>query len=429
MSTRKPDQSPRINKTYVDALKPPASGQSFHRDAEIRGFGVRVTARGAKSFIVEKRVRGRVRRFTIGRYPERTVEEARREALVLLGKIASNVDPAAEKALARAQGITLRDAFEDFKKARKGLKPKTLYDYERFLKVAFADWQERRLVEINREMIQRRHTKLGTERGPAYANLAMRFLRGLFNFAIARYEDPEGGSLIPDNPVERLSRTRAWYPTQRRRRVIKAHEMPAWFAAVDALRVAEGLPDGSGRPSAEGTVADFLLLCLFTGLRREEAMSLRWEQVDLDDRTLVLPDPKNREPLLLPLSSFVVALLRRRRDYAEAHTPPAAERWRTAFVFPGSGRRGHLVEPRKTVERVVEASGVAFTTHDLRRTFITVAESIDLPYYAIKKLVNHKMGGDVTAGYIADDVDRLREPMQRITDRLLALANQASPAA
>ncbi|HAU0884427.1 TPA: integrase, partial [Legionella pneumophila] len=64
-------------------------------------------------------------------------------------------------------------------------------------------------------------------------------------------------------------------------------------------------------------------------------------------------------------------------------------------------------------------SGVSFTVHDLRRTFATTAESLDLPAYALKRLLNHKMNNDVTAGYIMRDVERLRKPMQRITDFLI----------
>jgi hypothetical protein len=59
--------------------------------------------------------------------------------------------------------------------------------------------------------------------------------------------------------------------------------------------------------------------------------------------------------------------------------------------------------------------------HDLRRTFITVAESLDISVYAVKRLVNHKMNNDVTAGYIVSDVERLRKPMQSIADNLLKL--------
>ena len=69
--------------------------------------------------------------------------------------------------------------------------------------------------------------------------------------------------------------------------------------------------------------------------------------------------------------------------------------------------------------KVAELSGVSFTVPDLRRTFATTAESIDLPAYALKRLLNHKMTHDVTAGYIMRDVERLRKPMQRITDFLI----------
>lgn len=69
--------------------------------------------------------------------------------------------------------------------------------------------------------------------------------------------------------------------------------------------------------------------------------------------------------------------------------------------------------------KVAELSGVSFTVHDLRRTFATTAESLDLPAYALKRLLNHKMTNDVTAGYIMRDVERLRKQMQRITDFLI----------
>jgi len=64
-------------------------------------------------------------------------------------------------------------------------------------------------------------------------------------------------------------------------------------------------------------------------------------------------------------------------------------------------------------------SGVSFTLHDLCRTYITIAESIDISAYALKRLVNHKMTNDVTGGYIVSDVERLRKPMEQISARLL----------
>lgn len=73
------------------------------------------------------------------------------------------------------------------------------------------------------------------------------------------------------------------------------------------------------------------------------------------------------------------------------------------------------------MDKVIKKSGVKFTLHDLRRTFITIAESLEIPAYALKRLLNHKMNHDVTAGYIVMDVERLRMPMQMIADHLVKL--------
>lgn len=98
------------------------------------------------------------------------------------------------------------------------------------------------------------------------------------------------------------------------------------------------------------------------------------------------------------------------------------------YVFPGTGVGGYIVEPRKQMAKVIEATGIQFTVHDLRRTFITTAESLDIPAYALKRLLNHKMTNDVTSGYIITDVERLRTPMQKITDYLSECMGLKKPA-
>ena len=89
------------------------------------------------------------------------------------------------------------------------------------------------------------------------------------------------------------------------------------------------------------------------------------------------------------------------------------------YVFSGDGKSGYLIEPRRQVQKVIQLSEVSFTLHDLRRTFITIAESLDISAYALKRLVNHKMSNDVTAGYIVSDVERLRKPMEQVSAQLL----------
>lgn len=399
----------RLTKSEVDRIQPPATGQAFYRDDALVGFGLRVTSKGAKSFIVEKRIAGKVRRKTLGRYGPLTVEQARREAQKFLGRVASGDDPITEAKVEQVRSVTLREVFQAYLSTRKGLKPSTVFDYRRLMREAFADWQERPLAGIDKDAVARRHRRLG-ERSPARANNAMRVLRALFNFARYQYEDGKGNSLFPENPVSRLSHTRAWYPVQRRRTVISASQLQPWWEAVQTLR-------GPGAEAYERTVGDFLTLLLLTGLRRSEGMKLQWSDIDLKAKTLTVADTKNHEPLTLPLSDLLVEILQERKRLTDG-----------PWVFPGRGRQGHLVEPRPQMRKVSNASGVAFTLHDLRRTFITVAESLDIPVYAIKRLVNHKLGTDVTAGYVVITVDRLREPMQRITNAMLWHAGQRAGA-
>jgi len=110
----------------------------------------------------------------------------------------------------------------------------------------------------------------------------------------------------------------------------------------------------------------------------------------------------------LPITDFLYDLLTKRK--AEA---------KTKYVFPNETNTGYMTDPKKQIANVVKESGVSFSTHDLRRTFITIAESLDISAYSLKRLLNHKMTNDVTAGYIISDVERLREPMQKITDYIL----------
>jgi len=156
------------------------------------------------------------------------------------------------------------------------------------------------------------------------------------------------------------------------------------------------------------TVRDYLLLVLFTGLRRVEAMTLRWTDIDFESRVLTVKSEasKNHREHRLPLCSFLLNLLKRRKAESKSE-----------WLFPGRG--GHLVQICHVTEELKKRSGIKFSPHDLRRTFLTTAEKLDLPYYVLKRLANHSGSRDVTFGYIIPDVERLRKPMQIISDWLL----------
>lgn len=133
-------------------------------------------------------------------------------------------------------------------------------------------------------------------------------------------------------------------------------------------------------------VADYLLFLLFTGLRRQKAATLKWSNIDLAGRSFTISNTKNREPLTLPLTDFLYYLLQSRRAISDSD-----------YVFAGSGKAGYLIEPRHQVKKVIDASGVSFTLHDLRRSYITIAESIDISAYALKRLwAGHKQNARIS---------------------------------
>ena len=250
------------------------------------------------------------------------------------------------------------------------------------------------MTSITADRVLSRHRDL-TDKSPAQADLVMRYGRAVFEFWRIRHTDAEGNPIITNNPFSRLSRVKQWNRVPRRKTMLKKPQFPAWYQAVSAL------PHNS---------RNYLLLLLLTGLRATEAATLTWSNVDLEAGTILIPDTKNRQPHSLPLSDFLVEILNEQKRHA-----------RGMYVFPGRHGDTRIKSVQTLTERIGKETGVKFSPHDLRRTFATAAESLDIPAYALKRLLNHSMTDDVTAGYLDIETDRLRVPMQRITDHILIL--------
>ena len=328
--------------------------------------------------------------MTIGRADLFATDIARKKALGLLSEMAEGNNPNEEKRREVSARVTLAKAFEEFFAARPHLSPVTVNSYGRTVKLYLKGWRKKPVNEITRQMVLKRHQQISVEHGKTTANNVMRHLRSVYNFTAATHDE------YPPNPVTILTQARAWHRERRRQTVVTAQDLPMWWKAVMAE------PDYS---------RDFLRTALFTGMRRGELMKLRWDNADLEARTLHLPKTKNGDPLTLPMSEYLTDLLTSRRELVGS----------SPWVFPGPGKTGHLIETKKFLLRVSTGSGVSFTLHDLRRTFITIAESLDVPYYALKRLLNHRAHGDVTGGYIVIDAERLREPVELVAQKILEL--------
>ena len=385
----------KLNKTFVENLPFAESGQVFYWDSKLLGFGLYIGVK-SKTWFVEKRIAGKTKRVALGRYPVLTAESARQQAMKQLNKMAEGIDPLKEKREQNIKAVTLGEVFADYLETRQ-LKPKTVKDYVGAMKNIYPDWQKLPITDISRDAVDRRHKKIGEERGEAYANLGARTLRAVLNYAGAKYETGNGVSILPDNPVKRISQTRGWFKANRRTGHIKAHQLETWFQAV--LHI-----DNS-------TIRDYLIFVLLTGTRKDESAKLQWTDIDLADKSYILRDPKNNRPIQLPLSDYLADMLLARKLQSDS-----------PFVFSGTGAKGYLVEPKRQLAKIIEQTEIQFSMHDLRRSFVTIAESLDIGGYALKTLVNHKEGNDVTSAYIQMNTERLRLPMQKITDFILSSA-------
>jgi integrase len=288
--------------------------------------------------------------------------------------------------------VTTGEAFDAYFAAKPNLAKSTKTNYKRSQDLYLRDWLKIPLREITREMVLTKHREIGRDHGGITGNNALRHFRLIHNFVASVHDD------FPPNPVQVLTRTRSWVPQRRRRTLVAAHQLPVWWQAVMA---------------EETHARDFLTVALFTGMRRNEIARLKWEYIDLVGKTLHVPKTKNGDPLILPLSNFLSSVFAGRRELVGQNE----------FVFPGHGETGHMVETKRFLSRVVISSGVQFTIHDMRRTFITIAESLDIPAYALKGLLNHRADSDITGGYIVLGVERLRMPVERISARILELVN------
>jgi integrase len=146
-------------------------------------------------------------------------------------------------------------------------------------------------------------------------------------------------------------------------------------------------------------------------MRQSKVIALRWDYIDLVGKVLYFPQNESGNWFGLPMSDFLAELIIQRRRIVG---------W-SDWVFPGRGHTGHIAEIKSIVKRVAGRSAVPFTWHALQRTFITIATNLDVPAYTLKRLLGHGTDDD-TAGYIVGDVEWLRDPVQRIADRILGLA-------
>ena len=399
----------------LDDLEIPPQGRTTYHDTNTIGLSIRVANTGRKTFIVRKKLNNKDTFSSVGHYPSTTIHQARSKARDILNVIDKGINPNNIRGdVLTKQSITLQKVFEDYSISKHNLASSTLKNYISILDNYLNDWKKKAISEITRDMVEQRHRDITQGKGKfnestSRANTTMRLVRALFNYAKGQYEDSRGEPLFVHNPVDRITHNKGWNKEKIRQGVVHKYDLKKWYDGVMKLPIQE---DNVSRNTSAEVVRDFLIFEMFSALRRNEVLEMKWSDIDFKNHSFTIEDTKNNESHSLPLNFKLDEVLERRKN--DSGNP---------YIFQGFKPNGHLHPPKRQLERARELCGGHFTNHDIRRTFETSANRLGLSNYTLNKLVNHKDSTDITGRYIVLDIEELREPMKMIAEELWSQIN------
>ncbi len=400
---------PALTKRAVDAAKPRAE-RYFVWCADLAGFGVRVYPSGKKVFVAQVRVGRFQRRVNIGAYGPYTVEQARKRAEEIIRTAAEGRDPQREKREARSALTVAELCGEYLDAARAGLVMTRFKRPKRPATVAIDEGRVARHIgpligsiparDLRRADVQRmadgiaKGKTAGTFKakprgravvtgGAGTAARVVELLGGIYSWGEKR-------ELVPGpNPAHGVETARG----EAKDRVLSADELQALGKALDAGEAA--------MPMATAA----LRLIALTGLRREEASGLRRTEIDLAGCCLRLETTKtgrSTRPIGKPARDLLQSL------------PRLSDEW----VFPnrsGSGR----AELKASIAALFNAAGLKDArSHDLRRTFASLAAAEEYSEATISELLGHSRRGVTQRHYIRRPDAALIAAADRVSRRI-----------
>ena len=383
--------SHKINFTKATLEKAPNAEKGkrdYYYDTNEKGLVMQVTGAGSKTFYLYKRVDGRPERILLGKFPDISVENARTFALKNKGAIAHGKNPQEERREVREE-MTLKELFELYMTRYSNLHKKSWKYDEREINKYLSHWFNRRLSHIKRDDIFKLHAKIGTENGKYQANRILERLRAMYNKAIEwGYEG--------NNPADKIKKFRE----KSRDRFLQPDELPRFFEALEEEQ--------------NDSARDFIKMCLFTGARRSNVITMKWNEISFDFGTWRIEETKNGDPLTLPLTEMAMeVLLERKKD--------AISEW----VFPSpKDDRQHLNDPKRAWRRLCDSAELEdLRIHDLRRTMGSYQASTGANAYVIQKSLGHK-SPQSTEVYARLNLDPVRASVNKATNAMLAFVNK-----
>ena len=382
-----------LKKSEIDKATYEGDGKSRHIiwDDQVTGLGLRIYPSGRKAFILSYRNADRQKRLlTLGRYGVLTVKQARDMALRELGEVTRGKDPT-ELRRARNRAATVKELCEAYTRDYARPHKKTWEkDDSRLKRHVIPRWGARKAGSIRHTDVARLHRQLGVKT-PYEANRTLEIIRVMFKFAQDEGYVPEGF----ENPATRVKKHRE----KKRDRWVTEAELPALAQAIDE------------EPNIY--IRAVLWLYLFTGARKTELLAARWEQVDLGERVLRLPETKAGRSHVIPLPEPALKLLQGLpREEGNDH------------VFPGRNEGCPLVNIDKAWNRVRARAGVPdVRLHDLRRTVGSWLVNSGHSLVIVQKTLNHSTH-TAALTYARLSQDPVRAALDEHAKRLLVTAGK-----
>jgi integrase len=374
----------RLTDKIIRKLERPTAGNRITYDSAVTGFGVRITAGGAKAFVLNYRVKasGRERRHTIGSCSDWSLVAARERAKELKREVDNGGDPVG-KDKANREAPTVADLCARFEAEHVDkLRAHTQADYRAAIRNDIKPALGKlKVAAVDFEDVDRLHRNI-TKRAPTLANRVLAVLSKMFALAIKwRWR--------PDNPCKGVDRNRE----DKRRRYLKADEL---------ARLTKTLAEYPDQQAA-----NIFRLLLLTGARRSEVLSAKWEHFDLEEGMWTKPagSTKQKTEHSIPLSAPARQLL--------ASLPKLHDEW----LFPERGGQHYRTNLDHSWALICKAAGITgLRIHDLRHSYASTLVSAGFSLPVIGALLGHRQP-QTTARY----AHLLHDPLREATERAGAI--------
>jgi integrase len=383
---------PKLTERTVASFRVDPQKEQIVWDSDLRGFALRISPKGLKSYFIQYRKGAATRRMKIGTYGKTKAEAARSAARALLGDVEAGKDPSKERHALR-NAPTMQDLADEYL-AQHGPKkrPSSMKDDRSMLdRFILPKLGRKKLHEISRQELSRLHLSLKAT--PYQANRLLALLSKMFSLAMQ-------WGWTKENPVRGIER----FHEDKRERWLRDDELARLFDAI--------------RDHPNQRAANAIRLMILTGSRRGEVLGATWDQFNLQEGSWTKPShhTKQKKTERIPLSTQAQELLATMRE----------EDPEGLYLFPGEATGKPLQGIQSFWHRIRAAAGLeGVRLHDLRHTYASHLVSGGMSLHMVGRLLGHTQPG-TTARYAHLADDPLREATNRLGDKMQALADDQS---